>query len=70
MAERIVLPNISEAAIDKDGKITAPWYRALKRITDALNAAGISYDPSTSGMTATNVQVAIDELEARIEAVE
>jgi hypothetical protein len=38
-------------------------------ILDALSAADISYDNATSGLTATDVQAAIDELENEIDAV-
>lgn len=70
MPEPIALPHIDEAVIDARGKMTPAWYAALKRIVASLNAAGISYNPATSGMIATTVQAAIDELEARVEVLE
>jgi hypothetical protein len=38
--------------------------------TDAHDAAAVSYDNTTSGLTATDVQAAIDELEARVQSIE
>lgn len=46
---------------------------ALQELGAAMgtgNASGISYDNSTSGLTATNVQTAIDEVEGRVDSVE
>jgi len=38
--------------------------------TTSLPASGLTYDNSTSGLTATNVQAAIDEVEARVDTAE
>jgi hypothetical protein len=38
--------------------------------TTSLPASGLTYDNTTSGLTATNVQAAIDEVEARVDTTE
>ena len=55
-----VLNSITE----QDGKLTAADAYLLKKLAATGAASDVSYDNTTSGMTAQNVQAAIDELKS------
>lgn len=69
----ITIPDASVRIALPDGRIDAVWLRALQEIAEQLNAlsaATVPYDNATSGLTATDVQAALDEIEARVEVLE
>lgn len=60
-----VLNSITET----DGKLTAADAYLLKKLAATGAAEDVSYANNTSGMTATNVQAAIDELDGRVDSL-
>lgn len=53
-----------QVIIASNADITAKWFVSANDIIDApIPAANVSYDNTNSGLTATNTQAAIDELE-------
>lgn len=53
-----------------NGDTVQERFDAIEAVLGDGNAADITYDNTTSGLTATNVQTAIDEVEGRLEATE
>lgn len=73
--------NFKAGVVDTDGTLTAPsdtklpTSQAVKTYVDAQiqtkdEASEISYDNATSGLTATDVQAAVDEVEGRVDTAE
>jgi hypothetical protein len=65
----ISLPNPTEALVDEVKKPSAVWLRFFQDLVRGLNAPGakaaaVPYDNVASGLSATDVQAAIDELAA------
>lgn len=77
----VINTGVSGTAIDTDGTLAAnsdtklASQKAIKTYVDAAvaskdQASEISYDNTTSGLVATNVQAAIDEVEGRVQTAE
>ena len=65
-----VKPEVGASQDTWGTKLNANWDSADTEISTAATAAGTSYDNSSSGLTATDVQDAIDEVEGRVDSVE
>jgi hypothetical protein len=81
MAEPLTIPPATESVVDSAGKLNASWYRLLQKLVQdhnrvsveaaaVVNAADVVYDDATSGLTADDVQEAIDEVEGRVDTLE
>jgi hypothetical protein len=81
MAEPLTIPPATESVVDSAGKLNASWYRLLHTLIQrhnavaveaaaTVNAADVAYDDATSGLTADDVQEAIDEVEGRVDTLE
>ena len=77
----VINTGVSGTAIDTDAALTADSdtllasQKAVKAYVDAQiltkdEASEIAYDNSTSGLTAANVQTAVDEVEGRLDTAE
>lgn len=60
---------VDEAYAGGDGQ-EVTIHAAIRYAQDTANAAGVAYDNTTSGLTATDVQAALDEIDARVDEVE
>ena len=71
LAATDVQSALNELQTDIDGRATSSEITDhINDPTDAHDASAISYDNATSGLTATEVQSAVDEVEGRLDTVE
>lgn len=55
--------------VEEDSSVTPATYSWTEVKTQSVDAESVAYDGTTSGLTATNVQDAIDEIDASVDAV-
>lgn len=65
-----IVAHTSTADFDTDSLTSLYWRKLADFSTLTLDASGTSYDNSTSGLTATDVQAAIDELNALLALID
>jgi hypothetical protein len=64
-------PDVSAAAVDLSGRIQLLELRQTELLTNGVyGAEKVTYDPRDTTLSGRTVQAALDELEARVEALE